>query len=225
MLFFSRSKDLDARYLSTMQVCELIIDGRVYLSMEHYFQSQKYPLEKQYMFEKGGVYVLPKDAKRAGGKGGMKKNKCALDLDRWNGFSPENPNDFHRIRIMKKAIWARFKQDKRFRDILIGSEKPFVHYEKKRGKYDPTNIPAWGSYCSKVGGWTGLNVLGMLYTEIAEHYQDIEWLGDTKMKWLTSKNPSIPHKTDTPKKEWMYAGFDLCSCYDVCLDSGVILHS
>ena len=140
MLFFSRSKDLDARYLSTMQVCELNIDGRVYMSMEHYFQSQKYPLDKQYMFEKGGVYVLPKDAKRAGGKGGMKKNKCALDLDRWNGFSLENPNDFHRIRIMKKAIWARFKQDKRFRDILIRTDKPLVHYEKKE---ESTILPTY----------------------------------------------------------------------------------
>ena len=121
MLFFSRSKDEDARYISTMQVCEIVIDGKKYMSMEHYFQSQKYPPEKRHLFEKGGLYKMPKEAKRAGGKGGMKKNKCKLNITQWNGMSKDNNNDFHRIYVMKRAICARFQQDKRFRDILTRS--------------------------------------------------------------------------------------------------------
>ena len=60
VLFYSRSKDPDARYLSSMQPCELYIEGKTYMSMEHYFQSQKYPPNKRVLFEKNGPFETPK---------------------------------------------------------------------------------------------------------------------------------------------------------------------
>ena len=49
--------------------------------------------------------------------------------------------------------------------------------------YDPKRIPAWGSYKSKLGGWSGLNVLGLLYMELARFHNIEGWLGDTKVNW------------------------------------------
>lgn len=224
VLFYSRSKDKDARYLSSMQPCELHIDGKTYMSMEHYFQSQKYPTSKRYLFEKNSTIKEPKKAKSAGSKSGMKKNGEVLDLDHWNGMSKDHPNEFHRIRVMKKAIWARFKQDKRFRNILCVPKTFFVHYEKKRGKYDPKKIPSWGAYKSKIGGWTGLNILGLLYLEIARFHNVDGWLekngclswsvntwkeGNKPLKAWQKSHPLIPHKTLLTKKEWNYGGFYL----------------
>ena len=236
--FYSRSKEYDAKYLSTMQVCELNIDGRVYMSIEHYFQSQKYPPSKRVLFEKNGPFETPKQAKSGGSKGGMKKNGCSLDLKVWNGISEQYPNEFHRIRVMKKAIWARFKQDKRFRDIICRPKTYFVHYEKKRGKYDPTKIPAWGSYKSKIGGWSGLNILGLLYIELARFHSIEGWLGNDKVNWTIKvwkngdkplkawekSHPLIPHRSICPRKEWKYGGFYTKESYDVCVDSSIILH-
>ena len=107
--FYSKSKDKDAKYLSTLQRCNppLQIDGKGYISVEHYFQSQKYPFDKRYLFQVGGEIEDPKQAKRAGSKSGMAKYGVKLDLDLWNGMSQTHPNEFYRIRVMKKAIHAR----------------------------------------------------------------------------------------------------------------------
>ena len=239
--FYSKSKDADAKYLSTLQRCEipLQIDGETYPSMEHWFQSQKYPKEYRHMFQTGGEIKEPKQAKRAGSKGGMAKYNLTLDRSEWNGMSSTHPNEFHRIRVMKKAIWARFKQDKRFRDILCRSFTYFVHYEKKRGRYDPKNIPAWGCYQSKIGGWSGLNILGLLYLEIARFHNIKDWLGEKDINWSIKvwksgdqpmkawekSHPLIPHRAVTPRKEWKYAGFVVRDKYNIHMDSSIILHS
>ncbi len=240
LLFFSRSKCTDAKYLSTFQICELHIDGKTFLSMEHYFQSQKYPADKRYLFEKNSKFKTPSEAKWAGCKSGMKKNGVALDLVKWNSLSEEHPNEFHRIRVMKKAIWARFKQDKRFRDILCRPKTYFVHYEKKRGKFNPKNIPSWGAYKSKGNGWCGLNVLGLLYLEIARFHNIEGWLekngrlnwsvrvwksGDEPMKAWEKCHPLLPHRALIPRKEWKYGGFYIEEEYTVHTDPSIILHS
>lgn len=237
--FFSRSKDKDAKYLSTMQTCELVIDGKVYMSMEHYYQSQKYPADKRHLFEKNGKFASPKEAKSASSKSGMKKNNVKLNLTAWNGMSQDYPNEFHRIRVMKKAIWARFKQDKRFRDILCRPKTYFVHYDKKRGKFNPKRIPSWGCYKSKDNGWCGLNILGLLYIEIARFHSIDNWLEKNgKLNWSIKvwqrdnppfkpwekSHPLIPHRALTPRKEWKYGGFEVKEEYNTFTDSSIILH-
>ena len=237
--FYSRSKSADAKYLSTMQPCELYIGGKTYMSMEHYFQAQKYPADKRYLFEKNGKYKTAKEAKSAGSKTGMKKNGEVLNLKKWNGLCSEYTNEFFRVRVMKKAIWARFKQDKRFRDIICTPKTFFIHYEKKRGKFNPKKIPAWGSYKSKEGGWCGLNILGLLYLEIARFHDIPDWLEkDGKLNWRREVwvegnapfkpwrkgHPLIPHRAIVPRREWKYGGFVYVEEYKVCVDSSIILH-
>ena len=236
--FFSKAKDKNYRYLSTLQRCDppLQIDGKTYPSVEHWFQSQKYPQQYWHLFQTGGEIKEPKQAKKAGSKGGMAKYNLTLDLNKWNGMCKSHPNEFHRIRVMKKGLWARFKQDKRFRDILCTPFTYFVHYEKKRGRYDPKRIPAWGSYKSKLGGWSGLNVLGLLYMELARFHNIEGWLGDTKVNWSIKvwssgkkpmkawekSHPLIPHRALTPRKEWKYGGFVIKE--SVHMDASIILH-
>lgn len=237
--FYSRSKDNDHKYLSTLQRCEppLQIDGKTYPSVEHWYQSQKYPKNLWHLFQTGGEIKEPKQAKRAGSKSAMAKHNVKLNLYEWNGMSSTHPNEFHRIRVMKKGLWARFKQDKRFRDILCRQYTYFVHYDKKRGRYDPKRIPAWGSYLSKVGGWSGLNILGLLYMELAKFHDIKGWLGETEVNWSIKVwksgdqpmkawekcHPLIPHRALTPRKEWKYGGF-VVRDESKHMDPSIILH-
>ena len=116
------------------------------------------------------------EAKRAGCKGSMKKLGLALDMKKWNcmdmvpdenkKFNFEYNTDRFFIRVMKRALWERYKQDRRFRDYIDNHEGPFEHFEKKRGKYNPKNPPYWGCYTERKytnGEKVGRNVLGTLY--------------------------------------------------------------
>ena len=80
--FYSKSKEKDYQYISTLQRCQtpLQIDGETYASVEHWFQSQKYPENLRHLFQSGGEIKDPKEAKRAGSKGGMAKYNVKLDL-------------------------------------------------------------------------------------------------------------------------------------------------
>ena len=238
--FYSKSKDKDNRYLSNFQRCipPLQIDGETYPSVEHWYQSQKYPAQLRHLFQTGGTFKEAKEAKRAGSKGVMAKHKVKLNLKEWNGRSKSHPNEFHRIRVMKKGLWARFKQDKRFRDILSRPLTYFVHYEKKRGKFDPKRIPAWGTYKSKIGGWSGLNILGLLYIELAKFHNIPGWLGDKEVNWSIKvwqkgdaplkawekSHPLIPHRALVARREWQYGGFVVINELKTCIDSSIILH-
>ena len=67
----------DAAYLSNftpmMPGQELLIDGKQYVSVEHYFQAQKFKEKDRSPFQKGGSLDTAKKAKSAGCRGGMKK--------------------------------------------------------------------------------------------------------------------------------------------------------
>lgn len=166
----------DAAYCSnfTPLFTPLIIDGKEYISVEHYYQSQKFEKEDQREFECGGCVADAKQAKSVGSKGGMKKflkkrNKSySLDMNEWTA---NDKSDHHCIRVMKKALWARYKQDKRFRDIINKPFTIFEHYEKRRGKFSPDRVPVWGCYLPSdpnfKGKKFGLNIMGCLMNEIA----------------------------------------------------------
>lgn len=152
----------------------LIIDGKEYISVEHYYQSQKFKKDDQAEFERGGSITTAKQARSVGSKGGMKKflkkrkKTYSLDMILWNG---NDNSDHHCIRVMKKALWARYKQDKRFRDIINEPFTIFEHYEKRRGKFSPDRVPVWGCYLPSdpnfKGKKFGLNIMGCLMNEIA----------------------------------------------------------
>lgn len=157
--FFSRSANADAKYLSNYQQIPdgLKIDGKKYPSVEHYFQSRKYDDEflksNPDMFT--DINVTSKQAKSMGTKTYMKKIKFKkFNVDNWNQ---------RRFGIMKKALKARWEQDKRFRTILLTLDKDVypVHYERSGEK------STWGGFISKKEGHlVGQNVLGFMLHEL-----------------------------------------------------------
>ena len=171
----------DAAYLSNFTLMmpghELLINGKQYVSVEHYFQAQKFKEKDRAPFQKGGSLDTAKKAKSAGCRGGMRKllkkklrvKEYPLDLSKWNGPSEENVEDYKCIRIMKRALWARFCQDKRFREIVTTPFTIFEHYEKPRGKAG--KVPVWGCYFStKMAKKWGMNVMGVLLNELAFYH-------------------------------------------------------
>ena len=105
-LFYSKSKNLELRYLSNFEECEVSYEDRKYGSVEKGFQSLKYIIsgyeEIGKKFELSNEYdsLNGCEIKRMGGKGGFKKNGCELNFDKWNKVSLE---------IMKVLIKSRNK--------------------------------------------------------------------------------------------------------------------
>ena len=222
----------DAAYLSNFTPMlpgkELLIDGEKYISVEHYFQAQKFKKEHRAPFQKEGSLDSAKKAKSAGCRGGMKKllkkklkvKEYSLNLSEWNGPSDENVEDYKCIRIMKRALWARFCQDKRFREIVTKPFTIFEHYEKPRGK--PGKIPVWGCYFSaKMAKKWGMNVMGVLLNELAFYHNTEKYFqyvveGKKYLNWsgynAPPLHPGLPVRMMYPRctehhKVWRECGF------------------
>ena len=108
----------------------------------------------------------------AGSKGAMRKMVgYGLSDLKWKGASWDNDEDYYNIRVMKKALWARFQQDKRFREIVSKKDVRFEHYQKPRGAFNPDRIPDWGCYydAKHTKSLRGLNILGNLLNELNEY--------------------------------------------------------
>ena len=176
--FHSRAKEgSDEQYLSNFTHPKegIVIDEVIYKSVEHYYQSMKYKPEHRGMFKgMDAELTTAKLARSAGGKGAMRKMVgYGLSDIRWKGPSPDNDEDYLNIRIMKKALWARFKQDKRFHKIVMQKDVEFEHYQKPRGAFNPDKIPDWGCYydAKHTKSKRGLNILGNLLNELNAYYE------------------------------------------------------
>ena len=190
--FHSRAKEgSDERYLSTFTMPKegIVIDEIPYKSVEHYYQSQKFKDEHQGMFKGLDAELdTAKKAKSAGAKGNMRKAVgYTLSDITWKGPSPDNDEDYFNIRVMKKALWARFKQDKRFRKIVMQPDVRFEHYQKARGAFNPDKIPDWGCYydAKHTKSMRGLNILGNLLNELNAYYERLPnyFEIDGKLNW------------------------------------------
>ena len=176
--FHSKAKPgSDEAYLSNFQLVPggLVIDEVPYLTVEHYYQSMKFKDKDRGMF-KGldAELTSAKLAKSAGGMGVMRKMfGYGLAMVKWKGPSEDNDEDYYCIRIMKKALWARFQQDKRFREIVSQQDVHFEHYEKPRGSFNVNKIPEWGCYMDHkhTGMKRGLNILGNLLNELNAYHE------------------------------------------------------
>jgi hypothetical protein len=138
---------------------------------------------------------LPKQAKSAGSKGAMRKMLGYVCYDtRWKAASSSNDEDYCNIRVMKKALWARFQQDKRFQKIVMQPDVYFEHYQKPRGKFNPNRIPDWGCYHDKknTGRTRGLNILGNLLNELNAFYERLPGYFEKygKLNWSGSSDSS-----------------------------------
>lgn len=173
--FHSRAKEgSDEQYLSNFTIVKdgIVIDEVPYKSVEHYYQSMKYKPEHRGMFKGLDAELkTSKEARSAGSKGAMRKMVgYGLSDLKWKGASWDNDEDYYNIRVMKKALWARFQQDKRFREIVSEKDVRFEHYQKPRGAFNPNRIPDWGCYfdAKHTKSLRGLNILGNLLNELNE---------------------------------------------------------
>lgn len=163
LLFFSRSKDNDGKYLSNFAILcdggEIVIDerypikmliGKRFRSIENAFQASKLaisnaPMELINKLEK----MEPEDSKKMGSKTMFKKHNLELDVLKWNKESYE---------IMRLLVLYRFENDSRFRTIIersVKSGKRLKHFERSGEK------SYWGGfYEKKTNKWVGRNKLG-----------------------------------------------------------------
>jgi len=193
--FHSKAKQgSDEAYLSNFQVIPggVVIDEVQYISVEHYYQSMKFKPQHRAIFKGLDAELQsPKQAKSAGSKGAMRKMVGYVCYDtRWKAASSSNDEDYCNIRVMKKALWARFQQDKRFQTIVMQPDVYFEHYQKPRGKFKPNRIPDWGCYLDKknTGTVRGLNILGNLLNELNAFYERLPGYFETdgKLNWSGS---------------------------------------
>lgn len=160
VVFYSKSKDVDARYLSTMTPppapLVLDVDGESlsFPSMEHAFQALKYSdPELRRLFCVGGVYgeLEPTRVKSKGGKKAMALRGVSLDVPAWNA---------RRDRVMADIAAARARVDPAFSDLLrryAADGVELLHFERSRTSH-------WGGHVARDGsGWRGGNALGRIY--------------------------------------------------------------
>ena len=143
------------KLLSNFALLDVDFNGKIYPSVEHAFQSTKYSYtgkpEFGLLFEKGGSIVTPVDAKRAGGRTGMKKVGATLDITQCNRV---------KLDVMKSLICSKVERHKVIADILGLARKhgvKLVHTSRSDLE--------WGAHLNdtKTGIKRGNNLLGELY--------------------------------------------------------------
>lgn len=165
IMFFSKSKNLDHRYLSNFQVIDkgIVIDenfpfhelhGKCFHSIENAFQASKLCCAKFNTESLDIIQTLsPSDARKFGSKSNFKKHKKELDITTWNKMS---------IQVMKKLLKLRYDNDEKFRktiDFAKNNHIKLKHFERTGSK------SFWGGFY-KDGEWKGTNMLGELMQEL-----------------------------------------------------------
>ena len=192
IVFFSKSKDPDSKYLSNFTPAALQIDGKQYPSVEHYFQAQKYsctiggPSTKiMDKFAVGGEYatLTASKVKSLGGKAAMTKLQVTMDMNCWL----KKRND-----VMRTALTTRFATDQHFRDLVQyadDKEIQLYHFERSSEK----KPSYWGGFIVKMTGmFIGENTLGkMMMDLVSEKEQEITWDDIMADQRLTHKERNI----------------------------------
>tara|TARA_Y100000389_G_scaffold80481_1_gene77134 strand:- start:6 stop:515 length:510 start_codon:yes stop_codon:yes gene_type:complete len=165
ILFYSKSKNLDHRYLSNFQVIDrgIVIDekfpfhelhGKCFHSIENAFQASKLCCAK---FDTESLDIIqtlsPLEAKKFGSKSNFKKHKKELDVISWNKMS---------IQVMKKLLKLRYDNDEKFKktiEFAKNNQLKLKHFEITGSK------SFWGGFY-KDCEWKGTNMLGELMQEL-----------------------------------------------------------
>lgn len=122
------------------------LDGKRWLTSEHYFQAQKFCGTEYEEI----IRLLDNPMKAAE----MGRNRDLPLREDWEQIKDD---------IMRKAVHAKFKQNKEIREVLLSTDKETI-IEKT------TNDYYWG--CGKNG--CGKNMLGIILMEVREDLSSLE---------------------------------------------------
>lgn len=125
---------------------KFILDGKEWMTSEHYFQSQKYLDDN--LQERVRLAESPKIAANIG-----RDRSLPLRSD-WESIKDS---------IMKKALIAKFSQHQDIKDLLLSTDKLEIIEDSPIDYY-------WG--CGKDG--TGKNMLGKLLMEVREEFKNVD---------------------------------------------------
>ena len=174
VMFFSKSKGYDAKYLSNFTVLTIplcvaddypieLIRNKQFPSVEHAFQASKIAFsggDESHVqrMETGSVdAITPHECKHMGSKASFKKLGLQLDIVTWSKLSRE---------LMQYLLIARTRVDTRFIHIISSNRrlgKQHMHFERSGAK------SVWGgSFEQSSGIWKGENFLGKCIDAIGD---------------------------------------------------------
>lgn len=146
------------RRLSNFSLDAVEYEGHRYPSVEHAYQAQKYKYsnkpELMADFYIGGKLETAIDAKKAGGKAGMKANGTVLDFTRWSPNSDQIMEDLVKYKVQK------YPEIRNILSILRKNNVHLVHTSRGDKNWGATLHP------DKSGIKAGQNKLGELYNTV-----------------------------------------------------------
>lgn len=134
------SKSPSHTQFSNFYKSKFFLDGKEWPTVEHYFQAQKFSSNPEYQEKIRGA---PQAAK-------------AKSLGASREFPIRNDWDTYRDDVMRKALRAKFEQNKDLKELLLSTEG--------RPLYEATTDPYWGQGRNK----KGKNRLGVLLMELRD---------------------------------------------------------
>lgn len=156
ILFFSGSKDADAKYLSNFQPASVEFMGVVYPSIEHAFQAAKFQRSDKPALASRLLFMDAKGAKSAGSKTAMKRAGATLDVARWNQDS---------LAVMKHLVAQRMKTDPLYRRMIEEGRRAgtrFLHFERSGAKSIWGGFFPQGASRDTAAAFVGQNLLGRI---------------------------------------------------------------
>lgn len=173
--FFSGSKpstplspglsDTWQRVLSNFYPTSLVIEGKSYLSVEHFFQAQKAhssskpEMANWFTSDYQGAEAVASEAsaaKKAGSRKSYRQHNATLDMSHW---------EKHRVAHMRLAVHQRYEQDILFQRVLDSTKKmKLLHFERAGSR------SFWGGNFSRENGnQVGQNQLGLLLMALRDN--------------------------------------------------------
>jgi|SRR5690606_14665519 len=137
MIYFYTTRDSHG-YLSNFYLAPIEINGKIYKSNEHYYQSQKFVGTKWEEYIRN--LPLPKDAASQG-----RKENLPLRKD-WESV---------KVEVMRTAVRAKFSQHRYLKEQILSTNDEILVEHTNKDSY-------WGDG----GNGSGQNMLGKILMEI-----------------------------------------------------------
>lgn len=171
LIFYFKSKNLDARYLSNTTVFEkgyLMIDPDIFPtpnnilkkkkfhSIEHAFQVYKLSISNasENIIDDLIKTTDVKIVKQMGGKTFFKRNNLVLDIPKWNNMSDK---------FLRYLVRQRLHVDDKYKNIVqscVKNDIKLYHFDRCGEK------SRYGGYFKKsTGNWVGKNLLSKIIVE------------------------------------------------------------